>query len=66
MKYKTTKSSKPNKTSKSNKLSKNQSEQLKLHSVHHTKKHIDEMKKLMLKGISFAQAHKQTINKIGK
>ena len=66
MKYKTSKSSTTNKTSKTKKLSKNQLAQLKLHSVHHTKKHIDEMKKLMLRGISFAQAHKQTMYKIGK
>tara|TARA_R110000803_G_scaffold80823_1_gene146675 strand:+ start:806 stop:976 length:171 start_codon:yes stop_codon:yes gene_type:complete len=34
-----------------------QKELMKEHKKHHTKKHLDEMKKLMLKGYCFQQAH---------
>lgn len=47
-------------------LTKKQKEMLKKHSVHHTKKHMDEMKKLMLAGKTFKQAHDITMKKIGK
>ena len=47
-------------------LTKKQKEMLKKHSVHHTKKHMDEMKKLMLSGKTFKQAHDITMKKIGK
>ena len=33
---------------------------------HNTKKHIDMMKKLMMDGMSFTSAHKETQKKIGK
>ena len=32
----------------------------------HTKKHKEEMKKLMLKGKTFTEAHKLTMKKVGK
>lgn len=39
-------------------LTKCQIRKLKEHSMHHTKKHIEEMKKQMLKGKKFNEAHK--------
>tara|TARA_R110002050_G_scaffold13271_5_gene42223 strand:- start:1664 stop:1816 length:153 start_codon:yes stop_codon:yes gene_type:complete len=39
---------------------------LKRHSVHHTKKHMDNMKKTMMSGKTFTQAHKNAIKKVGK
>ena len=36
------------------------------HKKHHSKKHLDEMKKLMLKGYCFQQSHILTMKKIGK
>ena len=36
------------------------------HSVHHTKKHMDMMKKLMKDGKTFTESHKITMKKIGK
>jgi len=36
------------------------------HKKHHSKKHLEEMKKLMLKGYCFQQAHKITMKKVGK
>ena len=39
---------------------------MKEHKKHHTKKHLEEMKKLMLKGFCFQQAHDMTMKKIGK
>jgi len=47
-------------------LSKRQKELMKEHKVHHTKAHMDMMKKLMLKGFCFEQAHEKTMKKIGK
>ena len=32
----------------------------------HTKKHMEEMKKLMLKGKTFTEAHNLTMKKVGK
>ena len=32
----------------------------------HTRKHMEEMKKLMLKGKTFNEAHKLTMKKVGK
>ena len=45
------------------KLTDKQKEKLKMHSVHHTKKHMDEMKKLMRAGMSFSKAHTETKKK---
>ncbi len=36
------------------------------HSKHHTKKHLDMMKKLMLQGMCLQQAHDITMKEIGK
>ena len=47
-------------------LTKRQEETLKKHSVHHTKKHMDMMRKLMREGKTFTEAHKMTMKKIGK
>ena len=39
---------------------------MKEHKKHHTKPHLEEMKKLMKKGFCFQQAHDLTIKKVGK
>lgn len=52
---------KPRKT-----LSVLQKELMKGHKERHTKEHMKEMKKLMLKGYCFQQAHSLTMKKIGK
>jgi len=39
---------------------------MKSHKEHHTKEHMKEMKKLMLEGYCFQQAHEITMKKIGK
>ena len=44
--------------SKSKKLTKAQENKLKQHSIHHSKKHVNIMKKEMLDGKTFTQAHK--------
>ena len=48
------------------KLTTKQKETLKRHSVHHTKKHMDFMKRLVRNGISFTEAHKKAQAKVGK
>ena len=51
------------------KLTKRQSDAMKKHSKHHTKKHMDEMTKLMTRTrnpMTFTQAHKATMKKVGK
>jgi len=47
-------------------LTKRQKDTLKKHSVHHTKKHMDFMKRLMRNGVSFIEAHKRAQAKVGK
>jgi hypothetical protein len=47
-------------------LTKRQQATLKKHSVHHTKKHMTEMRKLMRAGKTFTQAHKAAMKKVGK
>ena len=47
-------------------LTQRQKDTLKRHSKHHTKKHMDEMKKLMKQGKTFGEAHKVAIKKVGK
>ena len=47
------------------KLTEIQKKKLEKHKEHHTKKHIDMMKKLMMDGMSFTSAHKETQKKIG-
>ena len=39
---------------------------MKSHKEYHTKEHMKEMKKLMLEGYCFQQAHQLTMKKIGK
>tara|TARA_R100000908_G_C3742556_1_gene138661 strand:- start:674 stop:829 length:156 start_codon:yes stop_codon:yes gene_type:complete len=39
---------------------------MKKHSVHHTAKHMSSMKKSMLAGKTFTQAHKIAMKKVGK
>jgi hypothetical protein len=43
-----------------------QKKKLKEHSVHHTKKHMDMMKKEMMNGMSFKQAHTKAQKLVGK
>tara|TARA_Y100001951_G_C11144097_1_gene185315 strand:+ start:95 stop:256 length:162 start_codon:yes stop_codon:yes gene_type:complete len=47
-------------------LTKRQQDTMKKHSVHHSKKHMDLMKKLMIKGKTFGEAHKTAIKTVGK
>tara|TARA_R100000734_G_C3319290_1_gene114996 strand:+ start:429 stop:581 length:153 start_codon:yes stop_codon:yes gene_type:complete len=47
-------------------LTKKQKDLLKKHSVHHSKKHLDFMKRLMRGGTSFNVAHKRAQAKVGK
>ena len=43
-----------------------QEKKLKAHSVNHTKKHIDMMRKDMMGGMSFSKAHTKASRMIGK
>ena len=47
-------------------LSIRQKDLMKTHSKHHTKKHLDFMKKKMLEGFCFEQAHELAKKNIGK
>ena len=47
-------------------LTKRQEDTMKRHSVHHTKKQMDMMRSLMIKGDTFSQAHKKAQRKVGK
>ena len=47
-------------------LTKSQEAMMKKHSVHHTKKHMNEMRKDMLAGKTFKQAHIRAQKKVGK
>jgi len=47
-------------------LTDRQKETLKKHSVHHTTKHMNLMKKLMLDGKTFTQAHTVAQKRVGK
>ena len=55
---------KPKKAMK--KLTEAQEKRLKKHSVHHSKKHMDMMKKDMMMGMSFKAAHEKAQKKVGK
>ena len=48
------------------KLTKSQEETMKKHSVHHSAKHMRMMRKMMMDGMSFSQAHKAAMKKVGK
>jgi len=47
-------------------LKKRQEDAMKRHSEHHSKKHMDLMKKLMNEGKTFTEAHKLAMKKVGK
>ena len=47
-------------------LTDRQKNTLKDHSSHHTKKHMNEMIKLMKEGKTFTSAHKTAMKKVGK
>tara|TARA_R100001440_G_scaffold19367_6_gene32671 strand:- start:1749 stop:1910 length:162 start_codon:yes stop_codon:yes gene_type:complete len=50
-------------------LTKRQADAMKRHSKHHTKKHMDEMTRLMTRTrnpLNFTQAHKATMKKVGR
>ena len=47
-------------------LTQRQKDLLSKHSRHHTKKHMDLMKKLMLRGVSFSDAHKMAMKMVGE
>jgi len=51
---------------KNSSLTQRQKNTLKKHSVHHTKKHMTEMRKLMKEGKTFTQSHKMAMRKVGK
>lgn len=48
------------------KLTDKQRSLLKNHSVHHTEKHMAEMRREMRSGKTFTQAHKSAMKKVGK
>jgi len=47
-------------------LSKSQKDLMKIHSKHHSKKHLDYMKSMMLKGYCFQQSHELAKKNKGK
>lgn len=47
-------------------LTKKQKNTLRKHSVHHSAKHMAEMKKLIKSGIAFSEAHTKAKKKAGK
>tara|TARA_Y100000592_G_scaffold19728_1_gene30243 strand:+ start:1619 stop:1843 length:225 start_codon:yes stop_codon:yes gene_type:complete len=51
---------------KSKKLTEAQEKRLQKHSVHHSKKHINMMRKDMMMGMSFKMAHNKAQKSVGK
>ena len=47
-------------------LTERQQTAMKKHSVHHTKKHLEVMRDMMLKGKSFTQSHTEAKKLVGK
>ena len=47
-------------------LNKKQMTAMRKHSKHHTAKHLRDMKKRMMKGVSFTAAHKQSTKAVGR
>ena len=47
-------------------LTKRQLATLDKHKKHHSKKHMQEMKRLMNKGLSFTEAHRVAMKNVGK
>lgn len=50
----------------SKKLTPRQEAAMKKHSVHHTSKHMSAMKKMMLSGSTFTEAHKKAMKQVGR
>ena len=48
------------------KLTKDQKNKLEKHKVHHTDKHMKSMRMMMMRGVSFEEAHKNAMKKFGK
>ncbi len=48
------------------KITARQEKTLKEHAVHHSKKHMGEMRKAMRQGRTFTQAHRDAMKKTGK
>tara|TARA_Y100001937_G_scaffold53497_1_gene73760 strand:- start:4521 stop:4679 length:159 start_codon:yes stop_codon:yes gene_type:complete len=48
------------------KLTPRQKKTMKKHSEHHTPRHMSMMRKLMIKGSSFTEAHRKAMKKVGK
>ncbi len=48
------------------KLTPRQQAALKRHSVHHTAKHMSEMRKAMRSGKTFTEAHRMAMRRVGK
>jgi len=48
------------------KLTIRQEKTMKRHSKHHSKKHMALMNRLMIKGKTFGQAHKEAMKKVGR
>jgi len=48
------------------KLTKRQEKTLKEHSVHHSAKHMNFMRKLIKEGSTFTEAHSKAMKKVGK
>lgn len=64
---KKTDTKKPMKKNKPRALKKEEIDLFKTHSKHHTKKHIEEMKKFIRSGKGcFSEAHKHAMKKVGK
>ena len=57
---------KQSKRKSNTKLTDRQEKALKKHGSHHSKKHIDMMRKEMLKGSTFSAAHKKAMESVGK
>tara|TARA_B100000925_G_C21821919_1_gene393270 strand:+ start:304 stop:465 length:162 start_codon:yes stop_codon:yes gene_type:complete len=47
-------------------LNSSQEKQMKKHKEHHSKKHMDMMRNLMIKGSSFKSAHNKAMKEVGK
>jgi len=47
-------------------LTKRQKDTLKKHSVHHSDKHMNFMRRLIKEGSTFSEAHKKAMKKVGK
>ena len=48
------------------KVTKQQAQALRRHSKHHTKKHLEDMRKHMAAGKTFTKAHQLAMKKVGK